>query len=238
MVETLKVDALIKKWTDSLKQRVNHDPEFAVVGKLMHVRFMWELGETRMLFVVERGKIEDIKLDEEITFNDSWQFSLRGSRESWERFLAPCPPPMHNDIWAMVVQVNDVELDGDRLVAMQNIRALSRLMALARTQANNSDATARGEERDSARTMTPEETNRPQKHKADIEEIVGRYIHLDLFGQDNRIYFEEAGEGIPLVCLHTAGSDSRQYSHILTDPEITGQFRVIAFDMPYHGRSN
>jgi pimeloyl-ACP methyl ester carboxylesterase len=238
MVETLKVDSLSKKWTDSLKQRVNHDPEFAVVGKLMHVRFVWELGETRMLFVVERGKIEDIKLDEEITFNDSWQFSLRGSRESWERFLAPCPPPMHNDIWAMVVQVDDVELDGDRLVAMQNIRALSRLMALARLQENNSEAAAGDEERGSARPMTTEETNRPQKNEADIEEIVGRYIHLDLFGQDNRIYFEEAGEGIPLVCLHTAGSDSRQYSHILTDPEMTGQFRVIAFDMPYHGRSN
>src|ERR687886_2102213 len=101
---------------------------------------------------------------------------------------------MHNDIWAMVVQVDDVELDGDRLVAMQNIRALSRLMALARVQENTSDA---AEERGSARTMATEETNRPQKNEADIEEIVGRYIHLDLFGQDNRIYFEEAGEGIP-----------------------------------------
>jgi len=42
-----------------------------------------------------------------------------------------------------------------------------------------------------------------------IEPIIGRYIHLDLGGRDNRIYFEEAGQGIPLVCLHTAAADGR-----------------------------
>ena len=121
------VDTLNEKWADSLKQKINNDPEFVVVGRWMHVSFLWELGETRMLFVVKEGKIEDIKLDQEITFNDSWEFSFHGSKESWEKFLAPCPPPMYNDIWAMVVQVEDVELNGNRLVAMQNIRALSRL---------------------------------------------------------------------------------------------------------------
>ena len=232
------VETLSKKWADNLKQKINTDPEFAVVGKWMHVRFVWELGETRMLFVVKEGKIEDIKLDEEITFNDSWEFSLHGSKESWEKFLAPCPPPMYNDIWAMVVQVEDVELNGDRLVAMQNIRALSRLMALTRTQEGSSVAAS--EEVEQAAVGTPgfSITNGSEKTEANIEQIVGRYIHLHLFGEDSRIYFEEAGQGIPLVCLHTAGSDSRQYSHIMTDPDITSRFRVVAFDMPYHGRSN
>ena len=39
-----------------------------------------------------------------------------------------------------------------------------------------------------------------------IEPILGRYLHLDIFGRPHRIYFEEAGKGIPLVCLHTAGT--------------------------------
>jgi pimeloyl-ACP methyl ester carboxylesterase len=55
---------------------------------------------------------------------------------------------------------------------------------------------------------------------------------------DHRIFVEEAGKGVPLLCLHTAGADSRQYRHLLTDPGVTDRFRVIAFDLPYHGRSN
>lgn len=70
-----------------------------------------------------------------------------------------------------------------------------------------------------------------------IEPIVGRYLHVSIAGQQHRIYFEEAGQGIPLVCLHTAGADNRQYRHMLCDEAITSRFRVIAFDMPWHGKS-
>ena len=70
-----------------------------------------------------------------------------------------------------------------------------------------------------------------------LEPIVGRYLTLPLNGRKHRIYFEEAGEGIPLVCLHTGGADTRQWRHIMLDPEITSRFRVIAFDMPWHGKS-
>jgi hypothetical protein len=46
---------------------------------------------------------------------------------------------------------------------------------------------------------------------AHVEPIVGRYVHLEIEGRPQRVYFEEAGQGIPLVCLHTAGADGRQY---------------------------
>jgi pimeloyl-ACP methyl ester carboxylesterase len=71
-----------------------------------------------------------------------------------------------------------------------------------------------------------------------IEPIAGRYVHVEIDGEINRIYFEENGAGIPLVCLHTAGSDARQWRHLLTDAEFTKNFRIIAFDMPWHGKSN
>lgn len=73
---------------------------------------------------------------------------------------------------------------------------------------------------------------------ARFEPVVGRYVHLDIDGRPHRLYFEEAGSGIPLVCLHTAGADGRQYRHLLNDPEITRHFRVLAFDLPWHGKSN
>lgn len=70
-----------------------------------------------------------------------------------------------------------------------------------------------------------------------FEPVVGRYVHFDVDGVRYRTYFEANGEGIPLVCLHTAGADAIEYRHLLNDQEITRQYRVIAFDMPWHGRS-
>jgi pimeloyl-ACP methyl ester carboxylesterase len=71
-----------------------------------------------------------------------------------------------------------------------------------------------------------------------IEPITGRYMRLDIHGRPHRLYWEEAGEGIPLLCLHTAGADGRQYRALMNDPDITDRFRVIAFDMPWHGKSS
>ena len=73
---------------------------------------------------------------------------------------------------------------------------------------------------------------------ARFEPITGRYMHLDLFGRPHRIYVEEAGEGTPLLCLHTAGSDGRQYRGLMNDARVTAKHRVIAFDMPWHGKSS
>ena len=71
----------------------------------------------------------------------------------------------------------------------------------------------------------------------EFEPIAGRYFSVDIEGAAHRIFIEEAGAGRPLLCLHTAGADSRQYRHLLNDRELIGRFRIIAFDLPYHGRS-
>jgi len=70
-----------------------------------------------------------------------------------------------------------------------------------------------------------------------FEPIIGRYLTLELSGRPHRVYFEEAGRGIPLVCLHTAGADGRQFRHLMLDEEVTRHFRVLTFDMPWHGKS-
>jgi pimeloyl-ACP methyl ester carboxylesterase len=72
---------------------------------------------------------------------------------------------------------------------------------------------------------------------ASIEPIIGRYVNLDIKGQKHRLYVEEAGHGQPLLCLHTGGSDTRQYRHLMCDERLTSTYRVIAFDLPYHGKS-
>jgi pimeloyl-ACP methyl ester carboxylesterase len=71
-----------------------------------------------------------------------------------------------------------------------------------------------------------------------FEPVIGRYLNMTLLGKLHRLYVEEAGQGTPLVCLHTAGADSRQYRAVMNDPEILEHFRVIAFDLPWHGKSS
>lgn len=71
-----------------------------------------------------------------------------------------------------------------------------------------------------------------------VEPIVGRYMHITWQGKTHRVYVEEAGAGVPLLCLHTAGADTRQYRALMNDDSILSQFRVIAFDLPWHGKSS
>lgn len=73
---------------------------------------------------------------------------------------------------------------------------------------------------------------------ATIEPIIGRYVRLNLGGVERRVYVEQAGTGIPLLCLHTAGADGRQYRHLLNDPAVLDRFQVTTFDMPWHGKSS
>jgi hypothetical protein len=65
---------------------------------------------------------------------------------------------------------------------------------------------------------------------AKFEAAIGRYAWLEIQGVEYRVYFEEAGQGIPLICQHTAGSDGKQWRHLLADHDITSRFRVIVPD--------
>jgi pimeloyl-ACP methyl ester carboxylesterase len=72
---------------------------------------------------------------------------------------------------------------------------------------------------------------------ADTDTAVGRYVRVTVDGITYRIFYEESGSGIPLLLQHTAGADGRQWRNQLADPAFQQRFRVIAYDLPYHGRS-
>jgi pimeloyl-ACP methyl ester carboxylesterase len=72
---------------------------------------------------------------------------------------------------------------------------------------------------------------------ARFEAITGKYVYITVQGVEYRVYFEENGQGIPLLCQHTAGAESLQWRHLMNDEEVTSKFRVIAADLPYHGKS-
>jgi pimeloyl-ACP methyl ester carboxylesterase len=70
-----------------------------------------------------------------------------------------------------------------------------------------------------------------------LDAATGRYLHAAIDGVDYRLYFEESGSGIPVLLQHTAGADGRQWRHLLEDAELARHFRMIAYDLPYHGKS-
>ncbi|WP_129115968.1 alpha/beta fold hydrolase [Halegenticoccus tardaugens] len=72
-----------------------------------------------------------------------------------------------------------------------------------------------------------------------VEDITGHYVGVEIQGTTYRVYYEENGpeDGIPLLCQHTAGNHGQEWRHLLADEEITKDFRVIAHDLPFHGKS-
>jgi pimeloyl-ACP methyl ester carboxylesterase len=70
-----------------------------------------------------------------------------------------------------------------------------------------------------------------------FEPIIGRYLTVTVQGRQQRIYVETAGQGTAVLCLHTAGADTRQWRHILNDACLTAGHQFFAFDMPWHGKS-
>ena len=142
---------------------------------------------------------------------------LSAAPEAWAELRSRDARPGFQTLSAMR-RTQNLIVTGDMVKFQQHMLMLEMLFA------NLSDSDAR-----------PVAIGEPE-----LEPITGRYVRLQLEGRPHRIYFEEAGpaDGIPLVCLHTAGSDGRQFRHQLNDPGITDRFRVIAFDLPWHGKSS
>jgi len=206
-------------WLSGAQARVNADPEMHVIGGWFTVAFSLTSGERRVILRFERGRLVETvpapRLDVRCAFG------FRASQEIWSKFFATDPEPLYHDFFAMLMRVPGFVLEGDTLVAMQHARALHRAMNVMR----------QADQKISASSASSKSSVNP------LEPIVGRYLNLEIAGEPHRVFFEEAGVGIPLLCLHTAGADSRQFRHLLNDAAVTARYRVIAFDLPYHGRS-
>ena len=145
---------------------------------------------------------------------------LACTEEGWARYTSAAPPPGWHDLMALVRQ-GALRVEGDPRPFMAHLAWFKALFGLLR------------------RPGAPRaEPAAPAVAAPFFEPVTGRYLHLMLEGKPHRLYVEEAGQGIPLLLLHTAGSDGRQWRGLLNDAEVTRHFRAIAFDMPWHGKSS
>lgn len=141
-----------------------------------------------------------------------------GSEVVWARILAAIPTRFNNDLMANMSLGLGITRAGDPVMLAQYYPVAMRAVELLRPAVPQ---VAPVEKHVSGRLDTP----------------VGRYVHLELAGLDHRIYFESAGQGIPLLLQHTAGCHGGQWRHLFEVSDITDHFQLIAYDLPHHGKS-
>ncbi len=144
-------------------------------------------------------------------------FALVATPDAWKSYAEALPPVGYQSLVGMQ-RMGHLQVEGDVLSWGRHMLFVEQLMASVRPPVPQPAPVA--------------------PDKPTFEPIVGRYLRFTFRGRPHRLYVEEAGQGIPLLCLHTAGSDGRQYRAVLNDPEITRRYRVIAFDLPWHGKSS
>jgi pimeloyl-ACP methyl ester carboxylesterase/putative sterol carrier protein len=110
--------------------------------------------------------------------------------------------------------LGQLAIEGNVVGAIRNVKAMWLLLgAMARVQG----APAVPEP-----SPPPRPSGRP---------TTGRYIDVDGL----RTYYEEAGDGRPIVCFHAACQDTLMYRHVLDG--LSNEYRVIAIDAPGHAKS-
>ena len=118
-------------------------------------------------------------------------------------------------MFALLSKVPEFHVEGSREALAEHAHVVARLLELARAPR---DAPADGA-------------------AADLSAVTGRYVQVTLSTGEAQLFAEQSGAGRELLLLHTAGSDARQYHHVLADPGLQRDWRMTAFDLPAHGRS-
>ncbi|MBR1220395.1 alpha/beta hydrolase [Bradyrhizobium sp. U87765 SZCCT0131] len=195
---------------------------------ILHARLAVALGdpELRRLGAGLRaglhlhGMGEEIRLrldDGEVSFDVQApaDIVLRAGVADWERVLTVPPPPRFQAFTAFAIANDAFTVEGDPLRIAQARGVLERLFELV-----------------CASPAAPAETM-----PRDIGEIAGRYHQVTLDEGVCDMFADSAGEGRPVLFLHTAGADGRQFLSQLADIGLARGYRMIAPDMPFHGRS-
>jgi len=124
-------------WLEAFRDRVNADPEMKLIGAWFTAPISLSFGETRYVLRVEHGRIGDILASPRIDARAA--FGFRAPLAVWRKFLSPHPPPLYHDFFAMLMRVPEFVIEGDSLLAMQNARALHRMMNLMRATEADGD---------------------------------------------------------------------------------------------------
>ena len=117
-------------WLERFRARANADRELAVIGGWFTTTLGLTFGDARYAVKIEQGRIGEIVAAPRL--DTRTPFGFRAPVDVWRKFLSPMPPPLFHDFFAMLMRVPEFVLEGDSLAAMQNARALHRMMNIMR----------------------------------------------------------------------------------------------------------
>lgn len=208
--------AIERVWIDRWVVAINKDSACLNTGRGFTDSFTIATTNSRFTFHISEGAIQRIVEDGGPLEPSS--FTLIADDDVWEGLFSPEPRPMEHAIFAAIAMGN-MRFEGDIRPVFQQMATLSEWVNVGRTL--NGDVTLAAE-----------------PPWLDEWQAVGRYTNVTVDGHRHKVFYFEAGEGIPVLCQHTAGNENRQWRHLLEDRELTKKYRFIAYDLPSHGKSD
>lgn len=205
-----------RNWIDRWVAAINADAACRNNGRGFNDSFTLALAERRYTLHVHDGYIERVVIDGGPLEPSS--FTLAAAMDVWQELLSANPAPMKHAIFAAIA-TGAMQFEGDIQPVFQHLTTLSYWVGVGRAL-------------NGATELPPD----PEWH--DDWQAVGRYVNVTVDGARHKVFYFEAGEGIPVLCQHTAGNENRQWRHLLEDRELTKKYRFIAYDLPAHGKSD
>ena len=194
------------------RARANADGEFKATSRFWNARVRMEIGETSFEALIKDGTIVEFTL---ATKTHEPNVRIVGPTELWTA------PSGAGPVTSQGFRSGSLRIEGHNVGHIWSYqRAILRLISLVRET-----------------LVGPATPSVVKDVDRKFDSAVGRYVYVRIQGVQYRVYYEEAGEGIPLVLQHTAGADGRQWRHLLEDRELQQKFRMISYDLPYHGKS-
>ena len=207
------------EFVETWLERAGADRRLRAIGSGTDVAFTLRSDDDVVWIHLREGEPVAHALDD--GFDRRVDFGLTAPPAVWDRLWAAVPPPRHQSLFALLSKVPEFAVEGGRGALAPHAHVVARLLELG--------PPAAGVATDGAAADDPE--------PADLSAVTGRYVRVELSTGAAQLYAEQAGEGRDLLFLHTAGSDGRQYHHLLADPALRADWRMTAFDLPSHGRS-
>lgn len=164
-----------------------------------------------LAFTCEEGRLfEYCTLD-----TNNITIELNATCATWQEAFNKLPKPGFQSLGALYRLCDDFKFKAPALAFAQALPTLEALVESARQNLHHESI--------------------DWQNTDDLSQLKGQYVKS---GPD-WIYYETAGQADqPVICmLHTAGADSRQWHGLMTMPALQKEWRMIAFDMPGHGRS-
>ncbi len=197
-------------WWSAYQKELNEDQRWLAVSKWFDSRILFQVDSEPMAALeIRQGRVASVDLG----------FPGRGAdivliapQTEWEALTAG------RTDWFKATSpgLGELTISGDVVTAMRNTK-LMWLMLEAMKRVGKPPV------------VPPEPSPEPQPTG---KEIVGRYIMIN----GSRTYYEEAGDGPAIVCLHAASQDAMMYRHVLEG--LSDKYRVIALDAPGHCKSH